>query len=66
MSKGVAVIKVGASTEVENTELMERIDDSLHATRAAMTHGILPGGGSSLFSASLTLSSSDEGTQIIK
>lgn len=66
LSKGIAVIKVGASSEVENVELMERIDDALCATRAAMTHGVLPGGGSALFSASLALDSRDEGAAIIK
>ncbi|MBU3676173.1 MAG: chaperonin GroEL, partial [Chitinophagaceae bacterium] len=42
---GVAVIKVGASTEVEMKEKKDRVDDALHATRAAVEEGIVPGGG---------------------
>lgn len=45
---GVAVIKVGANSEVEMLEIKDRIDDALQATRAAMAEGILPGGGSVL------------------
>jgi chaperonin GroEL len=42
---GVAVIKVGASTEVELKEKKHRVEDALSATRAAVEEGILPGGG---------------------
>lgn len=52
LGNGVAVIKVGGSGEVERKELKDRVDDSLHATKAALEQGILPGGGSSLFYAS--------------
>lgn len=45
LSGGVAVIKVGASTEVEMKEKKARVEDALHATRAAVEEGILPGGG---------------------
>lgn len=45
LAGGVAQIKVGAATEVELKELKDRIDDALHATRAALEEGILPGGG---------------------
>ena len=45
LSGGVAVIKVGAATEVEMKEKKDRVDDALHATRAAFEEGILPGGG---------------------
>lgn len=45
LTGGVAVIKVGASTEVEMKELKDRIDDSLHSTRAALAEGIVSGGG---------------------
>lgn len=45
LAGGVAQIKVGAATEVEMKELKDRIDDALHATRAALEEGILPGGG---------------------
>jgi len=45
LSGGVAVIKVGASTEVEMKEKKARVEDALHATRAAVEEGMLPGGG---------------------
>ena len=45
LSGGVAVIKVGAATEVEMKEKKDRVDDALHATRAAVEEGIVPGGG---------------------
>ncbi|HUD29292.1 MAG TPA: TCP-1/cpn60 chaperonin family protein, partial [Novosphingobium sp.] len=43
-----AVIKVGGATEVEVKELKDRVDDALHATRAAVEEGIVPGGGTAL------------------
>ena len=46
LAGGVAVIKVGASTEVEMKEKKARVEDALHATRAAVEEGIVPGGGS--------------------
>jgi chaperonin GroEL len=48
LAGGVAVIKVGAPTEVELKEKKGRVDDALHATRAAVEEGILPGGGTAL------------------
>jgi len=45
LSGGVAVIKVGAATEVEMKEKKDRVDDGLHATRAAVEEGVVPGGG---------------------
>jgi chaperonin GroEL len=45
LSGGVAVIKIGASTEVEMKEKKARVEDALHATRAAVEEGIVPGGG---------------------
>ncbi len=45
LAGGVAVIKVGAATEVEMKERKDRVDDALHATRAAVEEGIVPGGG---------------------
>jgi chaperonin GroEL len=48
---GVAVIKVGAATEVEMKEKKDRVDDALHATRAAVEEGIVPGGGVALIRA---------------
>ena len=48
LAGGVAVIKVGAATEVEMKEKKDRVDDALHATRAAVEEGIVPGGGVAL------------------
>jgi chaperonin GroEL len=45
LSGGVAVLQVGAATEVEMKEKKDRVDDALHATRAAVEEGIIPGGG---------------------
>ncbi len=45
LSGGVAVLKIGASTEIEMKEIKARVDDALHATRAAVEEGIVPGGG---------------------
>ena len=56
LAGGVAVIRVGGSTEVEVKERKDRVDDSLHATRAAVEEGIVPGGGVALARASLALS----------
>ena len=51
LSGGVAVIKVGAATEVEMKEKKDRVDDALHATKAAVEEGIVPGGGVALIRA---------------
>ena len=51
LAGGVAVIRVGGATEVEVKERKDRVDDALHATRAAVEEGILPGGGISLLRA---------------
>ncbi len=45
LSGGVAVLKIGASTEIEMKEIKARVEDALHATRAAVEEGIVPGGG---------------------
>ena len=55
LAGGVAVIRVGGSTEVEVKEKKDRVDDALHATRAAVEEGILPGGGVALLRAIKTL-----------
>ncbi|HJS86814.1 MAG TPA: chaperonin GroEL [Acetobacteraceae bacterium] len=57
LAGGVAVIRVGGSTEVEVKERKDRVDDALHATRAAVEEGIVPGGGVALARASKILSS---------
>jgi chaperonin GroEL len=55
LAGGVAVIRVGGSSEVEVKERKDRVDDALHATRAAVEEGIVPGGGVALLRASLKL-----------
>ena len=56
LAGGVAVIKVGAATEVEMKEKKDRVDDALHATRAAVEEGVVPGGGVALIRVAATLS----------
>ncbi|MPZ10115.1 MAG: chaperonin GroEL [Kiloniellaceae bacterium] len=55
LAGGVAVIRVGGATETEVKERKDRVDDALHATRAAVEEGIVPGGGSALLRASVKL-----------
>jgi chaperonin GroEL len=55
LAGGVAVIKVGGSTEVEVKERKDRVEDALHATRAAVEEGIVPGGGVALLRAATAL-----------
>ncbi len=73
LSGGVAVLYVGAATEVEMKEKKDRVDDALHATRAAVEEGIVPGGGVAYIRAieslnKLTGANEDEttGIQIVK
>jgi chaperonin GroEL len=60
---GVAVIRVGAATEVEMKEKKARVEDALHATRAAVEEGIVPGGGVALIRASSALDKLTGGTE---
>jgi chaperonin GroEL len=55
LAGGVAVIRVGGATETEVKERKDRVEDAMHATRAAVEEGILPGGGVALLRAGLTL-----------
>lgn len=55
LAGGVAIIRVGAATEVEMIERKDRVDDALHATRAAVEEGVVPGGGTALLYASRAL-----------
>src|SRR6185369_8711873 len=55
LAGGVAIIKVGGSSEVEVKERKDRVDDALSATRAAVEEGIVPGGGTALLYASKAL-----------
>ena len=60
---GVAVIRVGAATEIEMKEKKARVEDALHATRAAVEEGIVPGGGVALIRASAALDKLSGGTE---
>ncbi|MGB3878828.1 chaperonin GroEL [Shinella zoogloeoides] len=60
LAGGVAVIRVGGSTEVEVKEKKDRIDDALNATRAAVQEGIVPGGGVALLRSSTKISAKGE------
>jgi len=69
LAGGVAVIRVGGATEVEVKEKKDRVDDALHATRAAVEEGVLPGGGVALLRsikvlAGITVENSDQKTGI--
>ena len=57
LAGGVAVIKVGAATEVEMKEKKARVEDALHATRAAVEEGVVPGGGVAILRARSSLDS---------
>jgi chaperonin GroEL len=59
LAGGIAVIKVGAATEVEMKEIKDRIDDALSATRAAVEEGVVPGGGCMLLNAQKALDGID-------
>ena len=62
LSSGVAVIKIGAATETEMKEKKARVDDALHATRAAVEEGIVPGGGVTLIQAAKSLATNRNST----
>ena len=59
LSGGVAILYIGATTEVEMKEKKDRVDDALHATRAAVAEGIIPGGGTALIRAQPALANMD-------
>jgi chaperonin GroEL len=60
---GIAVIRVGGNSEVEIKEIKDRVEDALHATRAAAADGIVPGGGVTLLRAKATVSGMDWGCE---
>ena len=66
LSNGVAVIKVGAPTEVAQKELKQRVEDAVAATRAAMEEGIVPGGGIALLNVNQELFSKTASDQTVK
>ena len=63
---GVAIIHVGGNTETEISEKKDRVEDALHATKAAIEEGIVPGGGAALLYARGAVDSNDIGAQIVK
>ena len=63
---GVAIIHVGGNTETEMKEKKDRVDDALHATKAAIEEGIVPGGGTALLYASNGIKADTTGAQIVK
>ena len=64
LSGNVAVITVGANSDVELKEKKDRVDDAIHATKAAVKEGIVPGGGIALLNAAQKLSGKTEGEKI--
>jgi chaperonin GroEL len=62
---GVAIIHVGGATETEMKELKDRVDDALHATKAAIEEGIVPGGGTALWYARKAITSNTTGARIV-
>src|SRR5215204_4701525 len=72
LAGGVAVIRVGGSTEIEVKERKARVDDAMHATRAAVEEGIVPGGGAALLYATKKLDSlkfsdgRDQGVAVVR
>ncbi len=65
MVGGVSIIHVGGHTEVEMREKKDRVDDALHATKAALEGGIVPGGGAALLYARESINNSGIGSQIV-
>ena len=59
---GVAIIHVGGHTEIEMKEKKDRVDDALHATKAAIQEGILPGGGTALYRAAMAINNGKDDT----
>ena len=66
LSSGIAVIKVGAATEIEMIEKKHRIEDALEAVRSAQQEGVVPGGGITLYNLSKTLSDGTPGSHILQ
>jgi chaperonin GroEL len=64
LAGGVAVLKVGAATETEMKERKARVEDALHATRAAVEEGVVPGGGVALLRAQKALDGLEEGLDV--
>ena len=63
---GVAIVHVGGHSEIEMKEKKDRIEDALHATKAALEEGILPGGGTALYRAAMTINNGKDSTDRAK
>ena len=61
----IAIVKVGANSEIELKEKMDRVEDAICATKAAIKEGIVPGGGVALLNASLKLNAKNEGEKVL-
>lgn len=66
LASGVAVVRVGGATELEMVERRHRIEDALHATRAAVEEGVVPGGGTALFGAGRAAAAELASTELTK
>lgn len=66
LSNGAAIVRVGGSTELELVEKKYRVEDALHATKAALEEGILPGGGTALHNVRKILQGSEDVSSILK
>jgi chaperonin GroEL len=65
LSCNVGIVRVGANSEVELKEKKDRVDDAIHATKAAIKEGIVPGGGIALYNFSFMLPQDNDGERII-
>ena len=65
LSCNVAIVRVGANSEIELKEKKDRVDDAIHATKAAIKEGIVPGGGIALYNYSYIMPQNTDGERII-
>lgn len=66
LSGVIGIVKVGANSKVELQEKKDRVDDAIHATRAALQEGVIPGGGVALYNASTKLTAKNVGEEILQ
>ena len=65
LSGSVGIVKVGADSKIELKEKKDRVEDAIHATKAALKEGIVPGGGVALLNASQKIEPSNEGEKML-
>ena len=65
LNGSVGIIKVGAQSKIELKEKKDRVEDAVHATKAALKEGIIPGGGVALLNAAQNIKSNDLGEKIL-